>query len=85
MDTRAHKYRQIAVEGLSMVEVRRPILRDTVEGRAEDAWWWRCVRIDGKQATEDQILGLDVDHANAIATEVMRPRPTTPGSAVSGG
>lgn len=78
-------YREISIEGMPKVEVRRPILRDTVEGRDEDAWWYRCVKIDGKPATEEQILGLDVDHANAIATEVMRPRPTTPGSAVSGG
>lgn len=78
-------WRAISVNGIEHVEVRRPTLRDTVDGRDEQAWWWRCVRIGGKPATEAQILDLDVEHANAIAAEVMKPRPTTPGSAVSGG
>lgn len=76
---------RLEIDGLGCVEVRRPTLRDTLEAKAETVWWWRCVRIEGRIATEQQVLDLDIDHANAIASEVMRPRPFQPPKGGSGG
>lgn len=76
---------RIEVDGLQDVEVRRPTLRDTIEGKAEDAWWWRCVRIGGQPATADQVLALDYAVAMRLAEEILKPRPTVPPKGGSGG
>lgn len=81
MDAPAPSWRSVDLGAVGAFEVRRPTLRDVTAAQGGDpAWWHACVRRDGTVLTHDECLDLDVEVANALATEVMKPRehPTQP-------
>jgi len=78
MTMQGPSWRPVHLEGVGPFEVRRPTLRDVTGAQTGDpAWWHACVRVGGAEMTKDQCLDLDADVANALALEVMKPRPTT--------
>ena len=78
------QWTKVDIDTAQSFEVRRPTLRDTIDGKSEDAWWWRCVRIDGQHASVDQVLALDYAVAMRLAEEILKPRPTVPPKGGSG-
>lgn len=87
MDAPAPSWRSVDLGAVGAFEVRRPTLRDVTAAQGGDpAWWHACVRRDGTVLSHEECLDLDVEVANALATEVMKPRPTTaPASGAPGG
>lgn len=78
MTMQGPSWRSVHLDGVGDVEVRRPTLRDVTGAQNGDpAWWHACVRVGGAEMTKDACLDLDAEVANALALEVMKPRPTT--------
>lgn len=87
MTSPAPSWRRVDLEGVGALEIRPITLRDTVGVDVNDPSWFHVVvrHAGGEPLTRDEVLDLPIAVANALAQEVMAPRPIQPPNGGSGG